>query len=174
MRPTKLQQLLQKAKSGDGDIQYEIAKRYLDGYGRRKNVKKGMYWLKKSAKEKFTKAIFRLGELYWCGSGKILENQEVALALFEEAAFAGLVKAQYLLGAIYATDPKRIDLIRSANWYTMASNNGDAEASYNLGLMYLNGDGVTKDINNGVVLIEKAADAGFELAIQFLSEYLST
>ena len=167
----KFKQILHRAKEGDIAIQYELATRYLDGVGRRKNVKKGMYWLKEAATGKSIEALFRLGELYWCGSGKVKENQKVALYYFKEAATLGLAKAQYLLGAIYATDSKRIDLSQAVKWYEKASKNGDNEATYNLGIMYLNGEGIAKDIEKGLTLIEKSALAGFELAIDFLIQH---
>ncbi len=48
----------------------------------------------------------------------------------------------------------------------MAVDNGHLEALYNLGTMYLEGDGVTKDVPYGHALIVHAAESG-NLGAQF-------
>ena len=51
-----------------------------------------------------------------------------------------------------------------------AANSGHAEAQFNLGLMYFNGDGVTKDDVKAVKWFRKAANQGDEDAKEFLRE----
>jgi hypothetical protein len=47
---------------------------------------------------------------------------------------------------------------------------GDAEAQFNLGLMYGSGRGVEKDEKEGVKWIRKAAEQGFEPAKAFFKK----
>jgi hypothetical protein len=75
-------------------------------------------------------------------------------------AEAGDTSAQCQLGAIYATgDFGKIDLLASVKWYRTATELGSSEAQYNLGLMYLNGQGVERSIDVGMELLLKAASS---------------
>ena len=44
--------------------------------------------------------------------------------------------------------------------YLAAAEKGDAQAQYNLGWCYVNGDGVAKDLKQAVYWYRKAADQG--------------
>ena len=46
------------------------------------------------------------------------------------------------------------------NWYRKAADQGYADAQHNLGVMYLNGDGVPKDSAEAVKWFRKAAEQG--------------
>ncbi len=148
--------LIQKAKENNPEAQYCLAKKYLEGDGVRKNVKKAISWLVLASDNGHKQAMMRLGELYWCGSKKIHLDENKALELFKQSAKLGLTKAQYLLGAIFATDKARYDPEEAAVWYKMAADSGDTQALYNLGVMYQLGEGVKKDIHLGESLINKS------------------
>ena len=45
-------------------------------------------------------------------------------------------------------------------WYRKAADQGNANAQYNLGVMYENGEGVAKDDKQAVYWYRKAADQG--------------
>jgi TPR repeat protein len=152
----RFQKLLIKAKNNDSDAQFNVAQIYLSGTGQRRNLKKAIYWLEQSANLSNIKALLRLGELYWCGSGKMPENTTKALTLFKKSAQLGSVKAQYMLGAILATDKKFYNPIEAVIWYQMAADSGDVEALHNLGVMYCLGEGVKQDKKKGEELIGQA------------------
>lgn len=128
----RLNRIIQKAKKNDPEAQYRLAKKYLESDGVRKNVKKAVNWLELAAQNGHPKAMMRLGELYWCGSGKINLDENKALELFRQSARLGLVQAQYLLGAILATDNTYYDPEEAVVWYKMAADSGDTEALHNL------------------------------------------
>lgn len=48
----------------------------------------------------------------------------------------------------------------SFKWYKKAVDNGNVEALFNLGLAYIKGRGVKKDIQKGIQYWEKASDLG--------------
>jgi hypothetical protein len=156
----RFQELLIKAKNNDLDAQFSLAQIYLNGMERRPNLKKAIYWLEQSSKMGNVNALLRLGELYWCGSGKMPENTAKALSLFKKAAQLGSMKAQYMLGAILATDRKIYNPVEAFFWYQMAADSGDIEALHNLGVMYCLGEGVNQDKKKGEELIEQARRLG--------------
>lgn len=149
----KLQPLLRRAKKGDPNAQFLVAMLYLNGEEIRKDISKALFWLEKSSENGDADAIMRLGELYWCGSGKICVNEIRAIELFKRAANKGVVKAQYLLGVIFATDEKFYNPTEAVIWYRMAAKSGDLEALYNLGVMYQLGEGVKRNLNVGSKLV---------------------
>ncbi len=80
----------------------------------------------------------------------------------ENQAFQGIPEAQHDMGAIYVAGHGKIkkDMARAALWFKEASNNGIANATYNLGVLYHQGLGVDKDESKAMSLYEKAADLG--------------
>ena len=56
----------------------------------------------------------------------------------------------------------------AAYWYEKAANQGYAQAQYNLGLCYGNGQGVEEDYEKAVFWFEKAANQGYAEAQYFL------
>ena len=55
-------------------------------------------------------------------------------------------------------------------WYRKAAEQGDADAQYNLGYSYSNGEGVEKDEEEAVKWYRKAAEQGYEKAKKILFE----
>lgn len=56
------------------------------------------------------------------------------------------------------------EAMKAISYYQRAANAGHAGAQYNLGLMYLKGEGVPRDALNGLGWLAKAADSGDEKA----------
>lgn len=62
---------------------------------------------------------------------------------------------------------------KALQWYTKASNSGDANATLNLASIYLLGRGTTVDRNKGCDLLRKAANLGSVIAASSLGrEYI--
>lgn len=82
----------------------------------------------------------------------------------------GSVNAQRLLGVMYATGdwsgPK--DLAEATRWYRLAAEKGNAESQYDLGFMLLLGEGAPKNIEEGVMWIERAGLLGEYKAFRLL------
>ncbi len=57
---------------------------------------------------------------------------------------------------------------RAAELLQQAAAQGHAEAQYNLGCLYYNGQGAPKDVARGVALIKQAAAGGRKEAADFL------
>jgi TPR repeat protein len=52
------------------------------------------------------------------------------------------------------------DYSQAADWYRKAADQGDADAQYNLGLMYYNGNGVPQNYSQAAVWYRKAGTQG--------------
>ena len=56
-------------------------------------------------------------------------------------------------------------------WWTLAANQDFNKAQHNLGIMYYNGIGVTKNLSKSKYWIKKAAENGNENSRSFWNEY---
>ena len=91
-------------------------------------------------------------------------------------ADAGDVKAQRVLGQLYqystltADGRARPDYTGAAYWYQQASDHGDAEAAYELAILYHDGLGVAANASQAFHLLQKAAEANYVPAMPLLSD----
>lgn len=69
--------------------------------------------------------------------------------------YTGEAVSKNLSGKILDTDPEL-----AAGWFFRAAEQGYADAQFNLGLMYANGEGVPQDMEQAVELFKKAAEQG--------------
>jgi TPR repeat protein len=87
----------------------------------------------------------------------------------------GDVKAQLALGGLYQSgavgqDGKvQHDYAGAAYWYQQASDHGNAQAAYELALLYREGLGVAADAAKSFQLLQKAAEANYIPAMPMLS-----
>jgi TPR repeat protein len=99
--------------------------------------------------------------MYWMTRRGHREGSE-ADELLMRAAELGSRGAQRDLGALYATGdwagPK--DSVRAVYWYRLAAERGHDDAQYNVGFMYLLGEGAEGDLNEGLLWIHRAAMQG--------------
>jgi TPR repeat protein len=58
----------------------------------------------------------------------------------------------------------------AAHWYTEAANRGDSDASFRLGLMYEEGRGVTKDLNEASRLYAKSSNPDAKTRLAKISQ----
>ena len=102
-------------------------------------------------------------------NAKPLSKQDELLL---KAGESGSLEAQHQLGAVYATGdwsgPR--DTVRAAEWYRRAADRGHPYAQYNLGFMYLRGEGVEASPNEGLQWLRRSADQGEESAIRLLAD----
>ncbi|XP_077158354.1 LRP2-binding protein isoform X1 [Paroedura picta] len=174
--------LLQFEQSKDIDFQsmYQLGVMYYDGLGTPPDPKKGVEYMKKiisaeSPKARHLKfaAAYNLGRAYWEGCGTaILENEAERLWLIaaDHGNPKASVKAQSALGMLYsATHPK--DLKKAFFWHSEACGNGSLESQGILGLMYLYGHGVRKNLKAALECLNQASDRGNVYAKGHLVEY---
>jgi TPR repeat protein len=72
-----------------------------------------------------------------------------------------------LLGTLYENGTRGFtkDILEGIRWYTLAANQGNAEAQTRLAVIYLNGVGVEPNRELAVKYVELAAAQGYRNAI---------
>ena len=82
------------------------------------------------------------------------------------SAQSGNGLSQYAVGNYYES---KNDFLQALHWYTMAANQGLAQAQFQLGLIYEEGrKGVEKSTPEAISWYEEAARNGFQKAIEKL------
>ncbi|UWZ83173.1 tetratricopeptide repeat protein [Occallatibacter riparius] len=109
--------------------------------------------------------------MYWIAKRGHAIGQE-ADELLIRAAELGSRGAQRDLGALYSTGdwtgPK--DPARGFYWYRLAAERGHSDAQYNLGFMYILGEGTEADVDEGLQWIHRAAMQGDWSARRLLAD----
>ena len=81
----------------------------------------------------------------------------------------GIPEFQLIVADMYREGAGTVlNMQEAISWYKEASNNGNIEATYKLGVAYFKGDGVSEDIDKGIEYVELAAKKGFKMAINTL------
>ena len=116
------------ADVGNGEGQYNLSRCYLEGIGRKQNPKKRLRLLALAAQT---------------------DNRQ--------GGGVACVSAQYDLGLIHQNSKNVKEQERAFNLFQSAANQDHANAQYRLGLCYLDGIGVERDLKAAVGWFEKAA-----------------
>src|SRR5437762_12993844 len=92
-----------------------------------------------------------------------------------DAAQAGDARVQSRLGDVYRIGDELTaqDFVEALKWYRLAAEQGNACAQNDVGSMYLNGFGITKDATEAARWYRKPAEQGvavaqFNLALRYL------
>jgi TPR repeat protein len=151
---------------GEIEAQFRMADAYLDyGFDEGPEKDREMRTLLRIAADKgHPDATYRLRYSYKEGA----ESD----ALLLKAGELGSLEAQRDLGANYATGdwtgPK--DPAKGAEWYRKAAERGHSDAQYNLGFMYILGEGVLADVDEGLRWLHRSADQNEVDACRLLAD----
>lgn len=117
--------------------------------------------LKASAKQGSTRAMRRLGDMYYVGRDGVEQNFGEALHWYTLLANRGDRRGQTILGTMYARGygvQKSPEIARQ--WWLKSAEKGDAGAQYDLGTLYFRGEGVAQDYKQAADWYRKAAQIG--------------
>lgn len=90
----------------------------------------------------------------------------INLDVCQRLATLGDAEAQYLLGNYWSSaELEQPDYQQAANWYTQASDQGHAQAQWQLGQMYLEGEGVSKNLLQAYIILKMASINGVDEAL---------
>ncbi|MGH8612675.1 MAG: tetratricopeptide repeat protein [Gammaproteobacteria bacterium] len=170
-------EILKRAESGDGVMQYNLAWMHVSGEGVRANDASAARWFLKAAEQGIADAQTKIGVLYMTGTGVRLDWQ-TGFRWLEKAALQDDSLAQMLLGAAYLGDISnsppdfRIDYGAAFYWTLKSAQNGYIPAQAVISRMYKAGIGTGVDNRQAVNLLKKAARNGWpesmrELAIAY-------
>ena len=124
---------------------------YFYGRGVDKNAEEAISWYRKAAIQGDPQAQYKLIECYLYGRGTV-KNTEEAKKWFE--AYHDECEDpydKYWIG--FPWDDER----SAVKWFSKLAEQGNSEAQYHLGLCYLLGYGVDKNVEEAVKWLEKAA-----------------
>lgn len=155
------------------DQGYEVVRPTLDGLYCEERLEKGsaLEWFEERAKQGEAQAQYCFGRLQISP----FDNDSSAIAWVKMAAEKGYLEAQRYLAAMYRIRLGGVkkNTEESANWYRRAANQGDAGSQFMMGVLHLNGEGVTQDLVTAHIWFNLAANRGHNKAQQKLAE-LST
>ncbi|CAH0475731.1 unnamed protein product [Peronospora belbahrii] len=163
--------LKELAASGHGWGTYAYAEALHNGEGTRKNEKKAFELYKKCAEIGIPPAYMNVCNMYTHGIGT-KKNEAEALKWLIKAAEAGDPSAKNRLGEYYWHGKGGVqkDQARAIQCWMAAASAGVAMAQYNLGHLFLTGDGVPQDPLQAEALFCKAAEKGFVMAMVNLAQ----
>lgn len=159
------------ARLGDGKSMHYLAVRFEKGQIVPRDLKKAADWYLAAGKAGYTESYYKLG-LILRRSKENPQNAVEAINAFAKSAQAGNVDAMCEIAEMYlngeGVDPSPAT---AAKWLVLANKEKYERAQFQLGLMLIEGIGVTKDVKLGESLIQAAADARYFKALEWLEKH---
>ena len=164
--------LVTAAENGSRAAQMELAWSYETGAYGMVDYREAANWYGRAAERGDQQAQYSLALM--CLEGDRISKDEVAGRKWLEAAAAGgMDRAMNTIGAAhvhglygYPKDPSV-----AIRWYRTAIERGNTEAKFRLGVLYLDGEVVARDVATGLQLLNEARDEGYGWAGDVLKEY---
>lgn len=162
----------ESAEKGNSDTQYELGWRYVDGVGVEQNATNAVAWFEKAADAGDSFAQMMLAVMYLQGKGTEYNKSE-SIKWFQRAIENGLEDrlskentkldshGKFVLSVMYNAVSNTENTVF---WLRKSANMGYAKAQYELGLKYLSGAGVKKDLNEATEWFQRAAENGYAAA----------
>lgn len=163
---TKAVQYFQlSADQGQAVAQYNLGICFLNGYGTEEDKTKALQYFQLAATQGQVEAQFNLGICYLDGKGTEKDAPK-ALQYMQLAADQGYAAAQEVLASsfYYSGIEVEKDFMKAFHYLELSAKQNNAKAQYNLGTLYEQGEGVTRDERQAFAWYEKAANNGFEQA----------
>ena len=103
-------------------------------------------------------------------------DYSTALGIWHPLADAGNAEAQRFVGILYDNGlAVSRDGREAADWFRKAAAKGDAQAEYRLGMKLVHGaDGVTRDVSQGLSLMERAGEHGYIHSFYYIADLYRT
>lgn len=152
---------LKSAKLGVPRAASNVGLSYRDGTGVEKNASEAEKWLSKAGDLGWADAYSDLGLMYEEGDG-FDQSDAKAAQWYQRSVKAGSLPGMVNLGWIYdrGVGGLPLDHEKAAKLYLDAAKGGNAEGMNNLGESYLIGEGVIKNVPEGLKWLNAAYDAG--------------
>lgn len=148
------------AMAGDMDAQDALAELHqLGQHGYERDADAAAEWAEKAAEQGSAASQSRLGRMLLAGEG-VPRDKARGLAWVRKAAEQGHAPAEHTMGVACQYGDEKGGLEAAARWFGLSAAVGVAASQYELGVAYVNGDGVAKDIVRGVGLLRKAVAQG--------------
>ncbi|WP_455210341.1 tetratricopeptide repeat protein [Kaarinaea lacus] len=133
-----LSELLKLAQAGDVAAQFELAQLYFNGTpNKRPDSNDAFYWYEQAARNGHSESQFKLGWFYYNGEF-IAKDLTLAQYWFDEAAKQNHSGAKQQVALMKAQTKKQKQ--SQSDILIAQANQGNKDAQYQLGLLYLNGE----------------------------------
>lgn len=151
----KARQLYTKAaERGSARAQNELGIIYGEGKGVEQNCNESVKWLNKAAKQNYSKAKYNLALKYYSGTC-VDKDINKAIKLYSDCGSAGIMACMKNASIIYHKDLK--DFRNAFKWTLKVAESGDDEFQKYVGIMYYEGDGVTKNFAKASYWLRQSA-----------------
>lgn len=157
--PKAIQYLEQAAKEDPEYATYQLGKIYFDEKYGVKDDDKAYSWFSKSAEQGNTHALYRMGRIDYARGNyqRALENFEACTDMY----------SHYYMGKIFLDNEKEnpyFDVKKGIDYMKLSAQEGNSAAEASLGVLFLKGEVVTRDIGKAKEWFTKAAEHGNEFA----------
>lgn len=150
-------------KTQDALFEYRLGNMCYYGKGCEKNINQSIFYLKQAVKQKNIPATLLLSKI--CLEQNITEYIPEIITILEDLSEKGEHEtAQYTLGNIYTNDWEFYDLKKGVEQYEKSAEQGNENAQYRLGKLYINPELEVYDLQKGVTYLKEAAEQGNEFA----------
>jgi TPR repeat protein len=171
--------MINYADKGYGDAAYFMARFHIDGRGVKQSYGKAMDYFIKDAEFRMQKGEYQsnsLKNLFVLYNVDKLSTERQARLLQWLESTAAKTNDDYMmagLGYIYTNKDQatKEDYKAAMSWSQKAANKGNSTGYYNIGYLYTNGLGVTKDPKMAFDWILKAAKKGDNIAMLTLADF---
>ena len=154
--------LFKAAEQGDAEAQFDLARRYANGNGVKKDYSQAFNWYQKAAAQGLAKAQNNLGVFYHDGKG-VMQDYAKAMDLYLKAAAQNYNWAFDNIGVMYYNGQGVTqDYKKAVEYYRKAADLGLAIGQNHMGVVYEHGRGVDQDYEKAFEWYKKAADQGFD------------
>jgi len=162
-----LELLIDLAKQGKPENQYELANCYLTGEGKVEiNKTKAIEWFTKASDQGHALSQKKLGDIYL---GE--KNTKEAIKYYTLASKNGSSDAQYILGNFYFYGKNvKLDYSKAFEYYKLSANQGNNRAEEALGTFYYFGYGkIKQDYKEAIHWFTLSAEKGNAMSAYYLA-----
>ena len=159
--------LLERAKAGNGAAQNCVGYCYLNGLGINKDYSQALYWISKSVENNNLKGVCSLGYMYEMGLG-VEKNPKKAVELYRKSALMGFPLAWCNLATCYGEGiGTEVDKFRAKAWYEKGARFGYRVAQVRLSYL-LTAD---RNYHDALYWLWRAAKQNSAAAFYYISSF---
>lgn len=151
------------------DAKVILGRLLLSGEVGAQDFPRGMHLLEQAAQANVLMAVLTLAQIHHGGvEGQLEANVELTQRYVKQAADLGDPNSAYRL-ALEMESGENPDLAQAFKYFDKAAQGGLSHAMHNVGVYYLHGKGVTKNIHLALAYLTEAAKLGSPLSLLTLS-----
>ena len=148
--------LRKAAQQGHSMAQNNLGNHYHNGFGVEVNIEEALHWYRLSADQGNPMAMRNIASIY----STIIKDQDTAIRYYEKSANLGNADAMWSLSIIFrdGIDGVKADKELAFEWALRAAEKRHKFSQFEVGMMYLEGEGVDQDYKKSVIWLTKALD----------------